>query len=183
MPLDERSVVDHRLLGWLNLTKGRTEDRYDIGHLLLKGQNKLDLHHDKHLSENIENLARIKLFSEQFPDIEIRTLPKKEILQKLSTITDEQVHNYIEDLRTRSSNNQEAQSTPLIDVETVLVAEGIEREEAQRLAEYLNKNYNINTVSGLRHLKEHELNAAFSETVRRSKINFSDFNRKLNSIF
>lgn len=179
MPLGEDGIADSKLINYLTKNSNKQNENYDIGSLLIKGTKHIDVNKHKYINEDIQHLARVKLFADKNPHIQLKGLPKSELKERISTITDQEVKDYVETLR----NNIDGSRTNLEDVERLFTAEGLNGEEAKRLTSVLNTQFHIESIENLKSLSEEELKEAFLTTVRSKNISFHDFNKNINSFY
>lgn len=166
LPLDDKAVADRKLLNWISTAKA--EDNYSILSTIAKGNTLINLQAHKRLKSEIDNYARLHLLSQLNPGLDLSTLTSNELHEKLNTISDTEVRDYLERVNNQVESVKPAIESALVEVENFLVSLGLSSEEAVNTTKYLRKNLRIEGVSDLRNLSTNELTEAVNKNSKKS---------------
>jgi hypothetical protein len=181
LPLSEGTLIDRRLVEWINRSKTKVHEDYDITNILLNSPSKLiDTNKSSNVKNNIENLARIHLLSRLNTSQDISTLTDQELIQRINTISDRDVNEFLVEIKGNVSEKTNIE-TQLVQVENLLVSAGLNREDATKFTKFVRNNYRISKLSELKHLSDSELNEAFHETVTSSNVDYEDMRKYLDA--
>jgi hypothetical protein len=167
LPLDDKAVADRKLINWISTAK--TEDNYSIKSTLTKGNTLINLEAHRGVRSEIDKFARLHLLSELNPGLDLSTLSPNELHEKLNTISDNEVKDYLERVNSQVESRKPAIETALVEVENFLVSLELSSEEAVNTTKYLRKNLRIEGVSDLKNLSISELTEALQNNSQKTK--------------
>jgi hypothetical protein len=168
LPLHDKAVADRKFINWLSTAKN--DDKYSIGSTLSKGNNLIDLYANRRISNEIDNFARLNLLAELNPGLDMSTLTSNELHEKLNTISDNQVKEYLERVRNNIQSGQPAAiETSLVEIENFLVSQGLSNDEAVNTTKYLRKHLRISALSELKNLSKIEVIEALEKNTQKTK--------------
>lgn len=167
LPLEDKAVVDRKLINWLNTSK--KDDKYSIASTLSKGNSLIDISANRKISNEIDSFARLNLLAELNPELDLSILTPNELHEKLNSISDIQVKDYLDRVKSQVDGNQPAAiEASLVEIENFLATHGLTNEEAVNTTKYLRKNLRISNVVDLKNLTKDEVSEAIEKNTKRT---------------
>jgi hypothetical protein len=168
LPLDDKAVADRKLINWLSQEK--KDDKYSIASTLSKGNHLIDISANGRISNEIDNYARLNLLAELNKGLDLSTLTPNELHEKLNTISDNQVREYLDRIRSEVHSKQPAAiETSLVEIENFLASHGLSNDEAVNTTKYLRKHLRISNVTDLQSLSRNEVFEALEKNTQKSR--------------
>lgn len=181
MPVDENSIIDHKTIGMLGQLKNET-DEYSIKGVLTKGNQKLiNFTMTASMRREIEQMARIQLLGKKEGDI--AKLNPNELTEKLNSISDREVSDYLNGLKSEMESSIPSIESSLVSVENLFTSFGLSSEKAASVTQYLRQNYQISGVGDIASLSRNELKRAFNEAASNSKVDLKTFILSIEAFF
>jgi hypothetical protein len=170
MPLNKNSVANVKALNSLVNSKPGHEE-YSIRDVLALGQKKLiDTNKTKTIKSELDSIARINLLHSR--NVDLVNLSVTELHQKLNSIPDSEVNEYLENVSKGLTSAQVPLETNLVAVENLLTSFGIDRDEAVSMTQSLRRRFAINSLNDLSTMSKENLKDCFNESVTKSNLKF-----------
>lgn len=185
LPISEKAIVDHKLLNWINKTRNTPNEEYDIRPLLTSEKQKLiEINKNNNMLNEIETLARIKIYTEKNQGSDLSNASSFEISKLLGQISDKEVQDYVSNLRGDNTGKllQSIESS-LVEIENFFVSLNLNREDAVNLTKLLKNKFKVSNVQEIRNLNNQELATLFDSLANKNATSLNDFKRNIRSFF
>jgi hypothetical protein len=181
MPLNKNCTANVKALNNLIHSKSGYEE-YSIKDVLALGNDKLiDTNKTKTMKNELDTLARINLLHSR--QVDLLNLSVRELHEKLNSLPDSEVKEYLENVGKGLTSNQLSLETNLVAVENLLTSFGIEREEAVAMTQSLRRKFSINNVNDLATMSKENLRDSFNDSVSKSNLNFNALYKNIETFF
>ena len=173
MLIDNESNIDTKLFNYIAYNK--SNGKYDISEILLKRQNFINSDIENSITDNIDEMLRIKLLSREN---NIDGMDNLELTKKANTIPDAHTKEMYRSIQESLASNSVEPEIAKVEIKNFLNSFLNDEKMATKLFNILHKEKGISQFNDMKRLKGDELRFA----LRQVNVNEEDLERTVKSI-